>query len=124
MRRSPSSSRRRPRAGRTRFDEPTAFFAYPGAARSLALLEEIGVDRTGTQVRGLAARCRAGLATIGGAVVPGDSPVVAVPGLGHRADALREAGGLLSSRAGHPRAWFHLYDTSADVNRALGVIAG
>ncbi|WP_309052790.1 aminotransferase class V-fold PLP-dependent enzyme [Streptomyces sp.] len=107
-----------------RFDEPAAFFPYHGAARSLALLEEIGVDRIGTHARGLAARFRAGLATIGKASVPGDSPVVAVPGLGHRADALRDAGVLLSARAGHLRASFHLYNTSADVDRALDVIAG
>ncbi|MFF4170493.1 aminotransferase class V-fold PLP-dependent enzyme [Streptomyces sp. NPDC001744] len=107
-----------------RFDEPMAFLPYHGAARSLALLEEVGVERIEAHARGLAARFRSGLTALGHAPVADDSVVVAVPGLGDRADALREAGVLLSVRAGNLRASFHLYNTAADVDRALDVLAG
>ncbi|MFF3603545.1 aminotransferase class V-fold PLP-dependent enzyme [Streptomyces sp. NPDC002463] len=107
-----------------RFDEPAAFLSYHGAARSLALLEEIGIERIEAHDKGLAARFRSGLLDLGHAPVMDDSTVVAVPGLGGRADALHEAGVLLSARAGNLRASFHLYNTSADVDRALEVLAG
>ncbi|GHA81719.1 aminotransferase class V-fold PLP-dependent enzyme [Streptomyces termitum] len=107
-----------------RFDEPPAFPSYHGAARSLALLEEIGVERIEAHDKGLAARFRSGLRSLGHEPVADVSTVVAVPGLGHRAEALREAGVLLSARAGHLRASFHLYNTAADVDRALDVLAG
>ncbi|MFJ2782523.1 MULTISPECIES: aminotransferase class V-fold PLP-dependent enzyme [unclassified Streptomyces] len=107
-----------------RFDEPPVFHAYHGAASSLALLEEVGIERIEAHDKGLAARFRAGLRTLGHEPVADDSTVVAVPGLGHRADALRAADILLSDRAGNLRASFHLYNTAAEVDRALDVLAG
>ncbi|MFF9068829.1 aminotransferase class V-fold PLP-dependent enzyme [Streptomyces sp. NPDC014891] len=107
-----------------RFDEPPAFLSYHGAARSLALLEEVGIERIEAHNKGLAARFRSGLVALGHAPVRDDSAVVAVPGLGDRAEALREAEVLLSVRAGNLRASFHLYNTAADVDRALEVLAG
>ncbi|MFJ7985184.1 aminotransferase class V-fold PLP-dependent enzyme [Streptomyces sp. NPDC096351] len=107
-----------------RFDEPPAFLSYHGAARSLALLEEVGIERIEAHNKGLAARFRSGLFALGHAPVVDDSTVVAVPGLGDRAEALREAEVLLSVRAGNLRASFHLYNTAADVDRALEVLAG
>ncbi|MEU7021407.1 aminotransferase class V-fold PLP-dependent enzyme [Streptomyces sp. NPDC046203] len=107
-----------------RFDEPPAFSSYHGAARSLALLEEIGIERIEAHDKALAARFRTGLAALGHTPVADDSTVVAVPGLGDRADALREAGVLLSARAGNLRASFHLYNSAADVDRVLAVLAG
>ncbi|MEU7701882.1 aminotransferase class V-fold PLP-dependent enzyme [Streptomyces sp. NPDC015492] len=107
-----------------RFDEPPAFLSYHGAARSLALLEEVGIERIEAHNKGLAARFRSGLVALGHAPVVDDSTVVAVPGLGDRAEALREAEVLLSVRAGNLRASFHLYNTAADVDRALEVLAG
>ncbi|MFJ5706631.1 aminotransferase class V-fold PLP-dependent enzyme [Streptomyces sp. NPDC093105] len=107
-----------------RFDEPAAFLSYHGAAASLALLEEIGVGRIEAHDKGLAARFRAGLLSLGHQPVMDDSTVVAVPGLGHRADALDAAGVVLSARAGNLRASFHLYNTAADVDRTLDVLAG
>ncbi|MGW5421513.1 aminotransferase class V-fold PLP-dependent enzyme [Streptomyces sp. NPDC003943] len=106
-----------------RFDEPPAFMSYHGAARSLALLEEIGIERIEAHNKALAARFRAGLTALGHAPVPDESTVVGVPGLGDRAEALRGAGVLLSARAGNLRASFHLYNSAADVDRALEVIA-
>ncbi|MFJ3901779.1 aminotransferase class V-fold PLP-dependent enzyme [Streptomyces sp. NPDC090025] len=108
----------------SRFDEPPAFLSYHGAARSLALLEEIGIERIEAHDKALAARFRAGVAGLGHPAVADDSTVVGVPGLGDRADALREAGVLLSARAGNLRASFHLYNTTADVDHALKIIAG
>ncbi|WP_395359980.1 aminotransferase class V-fold PLP-dependent enzyme [Streptomyces sp. YH02] len=107
-----------------RFDEPPAFLSHHGAARSLALLEEIGIERIEAHNKGLAARFRSGLLALGHAPVMDDSTVVAVPGLGDHAEALREADVLLADRAGNLRASFHLYNTAADVDRALEVLAG
>ncbi|MFF2010389.1 aminotransferase class V-fold PLP-dependent enzyme [Streptomyces sp. NPDC058195] len=107
-----------------RFDAPPAFLAYHGAERSLALLDEIGVETVHAHATGLAARLRAGLARLGHETVPGDSPIVAAPGLGDREPELARAGVVASNRAGNLRAAFHLYNTEADVDRVLNVLAG
>ncbi|WNI25482.1 aminotransferase class V-fold PLP-dependent enzyme [Streptomyces sp. ITFR-16] len=106
-----------------RYDEPPAFLSYHGAEHSLALLNEIGVDVLHDHATGLAARFRAGLAGLGHKPVPGETAVVGVPGLGDRATALERAGVMVSDRAGNLRASFHLYNTEADVDRALDVIS-
>ncbi|MFD7324519.1 aminotransferase class V-fold PLP-dependent enzyme [Streptomyces sp. NPDC059875] len=107
-----------------RFDEPPAFLSYHGAARSLALLEEIGIERIETHNKALAARFREGLVDLGHAPVQDVSGVVGVPGLGDRRPALLEAGVIVSARSGNLRASFHLYNSAADVDRALEVLAG
>uniref|UniRef100_A0AAU3H071 Aminotransferase class V-fold PLP-dependent enzyme n=1 Tax=Streptomyces sp. NBC_01401 TaxID=2903854 RepID=A0AAU3H071_9ACTN len=107
-----------------RFDEPVAFLSYHAAEQSLALLSEVGVDAVYARATGLAARFREGLASIGHASVPGTSAIVAVPGLGGREPDLAAAGVMVSARAGNLRASFHLYNTEADVDRALDVLAG
>ncbi|MEW2391425.1 aminotransferase class V-fold PLP-dependent enzyme [Streptomyces venezuelae] len=107
-----------------RFDEPTAFLAYHGAAAALTLVEETGVDAVHAHDTALAARYRAGLATLGHTPVPGASPIVSVPGLADRAPELTRAGILTSARAGHLRAAFHVYNTEADVDRLLDVLSG
>ena len=107
-----------------RFDEPPAFLSYHGAKESLALLEETGIDAVHAHDMALARRFRAGLTELGHQPVPGDSAVVAVPGLGHRAPRLAEAGVIVSERAGNLRAAFHLYNTAAEVDRVLDVLSG
>ncbi|MFI8291167.1 aminotransferase class V-fold PLP-dependent enzyme [Streptomyces sp. ms191] len=107
-----------------RFDEPPAFLSYHGAARSLALLEEVGIERIEAHNKALAARFREGLTALGYAPVPDVSGIVGVPGLGGRQADLREAGILLSARAGNLRASFHLYNSAADVDHALAVLGG
>ncbi|MEU8704678.1 aminotransferase class V-fold PLP-dependent enzyme [Streptomyces sp. NPDC048565] len=107
-----------------RFDEPVAFLSYHAAEQSLALLSEVEVDAVYTHATALAARFREGLASIGREAVPGTSAIVAVPGLGGREPDLAAAGVMVSARAGNLRAAFHLYNTEADVDRALGVLAG
>lgn len=106
-----------------RFDEPPAFLPYHGAEQSLALLEEIGVDAAHAHATALAARFRDGLVRLGHHPVPGDSAVVAVPGLGTRHAELAAAGVVVSARAGNLRAAFHLYNSAADVDRALDVLS-
>ncbi|MFI1863261.1 aminotransferase class V-fold PLP-dependent enzyme [Streptomyces jumonjinensis] len=107
-----------------RFDEPPAYLSYHGAAPALALLEEIGVEAVHAHATALARRFREGLSSLGHTPIPGDSAIVAVPGLGGRAEELARAGVVVSARAGNLRAAFHLYNSAADVDRALEAIAG
>ncbi|MDO0932092.1 aminotransferase class V-fold PLP-dependent enzyme [Streptomyces sp. DG2A-72] len=107
-----------------RFDESPALFAYAGARHSLALLEEIGVDAVRAHDLALADRFRTGLATLGHEPVPAPgSAIVSVPGLGHRRPELSSAGIEVSDRAGNLRAAFHLYNTTADVDRLLDALS-
>ncbi|OIJ86621.1 class V aminotransferase [Streptomyces colonosanans] len=107
-----------------RFDESPALFSYAGARHSLELLEELGVARVRDHDLALADRFRTGLRTLGHEPVraPG-SPIVSVPGLGHRQDELSRAGVEVSDRAGNLRVAFHLYNTPADVDRVLDVLS-
>lgn len=107
-----------------RFDTAPAFLPYLGAERSLALIEEIGPEAIGAHDRALADRFRTGVAELGRRPVPGDSAIVAVPGLGDAAASLKEAGVEVSVRAGNLRAAFHLYNTVEDVERLLAALAG
>ncbi|MFJ1746974.1 aminotransferase class V-fold PLP-dependent enzyme [Streptomyces sp. NPDC088116] len=113
-------------ASARRFDEPPSFLAYHGAEQSLALLEEIGIETIHAHDTALAARFRAGLAGLGYEPVPvaGQSAIVSVPGLEHRHPDLQRALVAVSVRAGYVRAAFHLYNSTADVDRALDVLAG
>jgi selenocysteine lyase/cysteine desulfurase len=107
-----------------RFDEGPAFLSYLGAARSLEAVEEIGVAAIGAHDLALARRFRAGLARLGVDPVPGDSPIISVPGLGNAAESLGRAGVRTSVRAGGLRFSFHFYNTVADVDHALGALDG
>lgn len=110
--------------GARRFDESPAFLAYHAAEPSLALLERIGIEAVHAHDTALAARYRAGLARLGHEPVPGDTPIVAVPGLADRQPALLAAGIATAARAGALRASFHLYTTEADVDRLLDALSG
>lgn len=108
-----------------RFDESPALFSYAGARHSLALLEELGVERVLAHDLALADRFRAGLNSLGHEPVPAPgSAIVSVPGLGARQPGLSRAGVEVSDRAGSLRAAFHLYNTPADVDRVLDVLSG
>lgn len=106
-----------------RFDIAPAFLPYLGAEPSLALIEETGPEAIGAHNRALADRFRTGVAELGHRPVPGDSAIVAVPGLGEAAAALGEAGVEVSVRAGNLRAAFHLYNTAEDADRLLALLA-
>ncbi|MFE9406207.1 aminotransferase class V-fold PLP-dependent enzyme [Streptomyces sp. NPDC006530] len=106
-----------------RFDESPALFSYTGARHSLALVEELGIERIHAHNTALADRFRAGLVPLGYEPVaaPG-SAIVSVPGLGHRQGELSGAGVELSNRAGNMRAAFHLYSSAEDVDRLLELL--
>ncbi|MFG2962792.1 MULTISPECIES: aminotransferase class V-fold PLP-dependent enzyme [unclassified Streptomyces] len=108
-----------------RFDLTHALFTCAGLRRSLDLIEELGLAAVHTHDVGLADRFRAGLARLGHEPVaaPG-SAIVSVPGLGGRQPELSRAGIEVSNRAGNLRAAIHLYNTPADVDRLLDVLAG
>jgi selenocysteine lyase/cysteine desulfurase len=71
----------------------------------------------------LARQFRAGLTDLGYEPLPGDSAIVAVPGLGDRVPELARVGIVVSDRAGNLRAAFHLYNSAADVERVLDSLA-
>ncbi|MDX3570201.1 aminotransferase class V-fold PLP-dependent enzyme [Streptomyces sp. ID05-47C] len=108
-----------------RFDLSPALFTYAGLRRSLDLIEELGVAAVQAHDLALADRFRAGLAALGHEPVPAPgSPIVSVPGLGARQPELSRAGIEVSDRAGNLRAAFHLFNTTADVDRLLDVLSG
>ncbi|WP_406167356.1 aminotransferase class V-fold PLP-dependent enzyme [Streptomyces sp. NBC_00996] len=108
-----------------RFDESPSLFSYAGARHSLALIEELGVAHVHAHDLALAGRFREGLHALGHEAIPAPgSPIVSVPGLGHRQPDLSRAGVEVSDRAGNLRAAFHLYNTPADVDRLLDVLSG
>jgi selenocysteine lyase/cysteine desulfurase len=103
-------------ASARRFDLSPAWFSYVGAAPSMELLAEIGVDAVRAHDVALANRFRAGLG-----LPPGDSAIVSLdrPGAAERLEA---AGIRAAVRDGRLRASFHLYTTEADVDRALDAL--
>ncbi|WP_049577688.1 aminotransferase class V-fold PLP-dependent enzyme [Streptomyces sp. SBT349] len=105
-----------------RFDESPAYLPYVGAARSLALLTELGPHALGAHGVGLARRFRAGARGLGFEPVEAESPLVGVPGLGGGAEELAAAGIRVAARGDNLRAAFHLYNTAADVDRLLEVL--
>lgn len=106
-----------------RFDVSTAWLPYLGAAASLRLVEEIGVDWIGAHDVALAARFRAGLRELGHEVPDAPSAIVSVPGLGRLEADLASAGIRASMRADGLRFAFHLYNTDEDVDRVLDVLS-
>jgi selenocysteine lyase/cysteine desulfurase len=104
-------------ASARRFDMSPAWFSYVGAAPSMELLAEIGVDAVRAHDVALANRFRAGLG-----LPPGDSAIVSLERPG-AAERLAAAGIRAAVRDGLLRASFHLYTTEADVERALDVLA-
>lgn len=105
-----------------RLDDTPDWYGLTASLAGLRLVNELGVAAIGAHDRTLAAAFRAGLAELGLEPVPGDSPIVAIPGGGAHADALAAAGVVVSARGGGLRVSFHLYNTAADVARALEVL--
>ncbi|CAA9352045.1 MAG: Cysteine desulfurase [uncultured Gemmatimonadaceae bacterium] len=101
-----------------RHDTSPAWFSWVGTAPALALIEEIGVDAIHAHDVGLANRFRAGLG-----LEPSDSAIVSADAPG--GDARLQAAGIVAAlRGGRLRVSWHVYNTEADVDRALDVIAG
>jgi selenocysteine lyase/cysteine desulfurase len=101
-----------------RFDLSPAWLSWVGAAPALRVLEDVGIEAIREHDVGLANRFRAGLG-----MPPGDSAIVAVPA-GDLGARLRAADVIVTEREGLIRFSFHLFNTAADVDRALEVVAG
>ncbi|WP_063037549.1 aminotransferase class V-fold PLP-dependent enzyme [Nocardia pseudovaccinii] len=106
-----------------RFDSTPDWLGVIAALSALTLIEELTVDKIGAHNRELATRFRNGLVELGFQSVPADSAIVAVSGAGDAAPRLEEAGVLTSARDGGLRFSFHLYNSAADVDRALAALA-
>jgi selenocysteine lyase/cysteine desulfurase len=102
----------------SRFDLSPAWLSWVGTAPALGVLEDVGIEAIRDHDVGLANRFRAGLG-----MPPGDSAIVALPAAA-LGPALRAAGVMATEREGLMRFSFHLFNTSADVDRALEVVVG
>lgn len=113
--------------GARQFDARPAYPSFVGAARSLALIEEVGVPAIHARALALAERLRSGLAGLGYEPVArlgADSTIVAAAGMRpEMADRLTAAGVRFSARAGNLRLSPHFYNSEADVDRALNALA-
>jgi selenocysteine lyase/cysteine desulfurase len=103
----------------SRFDLSPAWMSWVGAAPALRVLGEVGVEAIHEHDVGLANRFRAGMG-----LEPGDSAIVALPADDELVARLRAANVSFTLREGFIRLSFHLWNTEADVDRALEVAAG
>ena len=101
-----------------RLDTSPAWFMWVATAPALATIEEIGVDRIHAHDVELANRFRAGLG-----LDPGHSAIVFCDVEG-AADKLERAGIRAAVRGGRLRTSWHVYNTTADVDRTLDVLSG
>ena len=99
-----------------RLDTAPAWFSWVAAVPALALVEEIGVDAIHSHDVGLANAFREGLG-----LPPGDSAIV-VSDLDGDPGRLADAGVMAAVVGGRLRTAWHLYNTPADVERALGAV--
>jgi selenocysteine lyase/cysteine desulfurase len=103
----------------SRFDLSPAWLSWVGAAPALDLLAEVGIEAIHAHDVGLANRFRAGLG-----MEPGDSAIVALPAEDALVARLRAADISVTVREGFIRLSFHVFNTDADVDRALEAAAG
>jgi selenocysteine lyase/cysteine desulfurase len=100
-----------------RLDTSPAWFMWVGAAPTLALIEEIGVDAINRHDIHLANRFRAGLG-----LEPSDSAIVMSDAPG-AAEKLAAAGIQAAVRDGRLRTSWHVYNTESDVDLTLDVLS-
>jgi selenocysteine lyase/cysteine desulfurase len=103
----------------SRFDLSPAWMSWVGAAPALQVLADVGVEAIHAHNVGLANRFRAGLG-----MSAGDSAIVALPVDDELVVRLREAEVSVTVREGFVRLSFHVWNTDADVDRALEAVAG
>jgi selenocysteine lyase/cysteine desulfurase len=103
----------------SRFDLSPAWLSWVGAAPALNLLAEVGIETIYEHDVGLANRFRARLG-----MEPSDSAIVALAAEDELVARLRAAGVSVTVREGFIRLSFHLFNTDADVDRALEAAAG
>jgi selenocysteine lyase/cysteine desulfurase len=102
-----------------RFDVSPAWFNWHMAATALESFEQLGVARVHEHNVALAARLRVGLG-----IEPHRSAIVSLDAGPGAAELLARAGVKASVRAGRVRLSCHLYNTEADVDRALEALSG
>lgn len=105
-------------ASARRLDTSPAWFMWVATAPALAVIEEIGVDAIHEHDLTLANTFRAGLG-----LEPSNSAIVFCDSEG-AADRLARAGIQAAVRGGRLRTSWHVYNTVADVERALDVLSG
>jgi len=105
-------------ASARRLDTSPAWFMWVATAPALAVIEEIGVDAIHEHDLALANRFRAGFG-----LGPSNSAIVFCDIEG-AADMLARAGIQAAVRGGRLRTSWHVYNTVADVERALDVVSG
>lgn len=105
-------------ASARRLDTSPAWFMWVATAPALAVIEEIGVDAIHEHDLALANRFRAGFG-----LGPSNSAIVFCDSEG-AADRLARAGIQAAVRGGRLRTSWHVYNTMADVERALDVVSG
>jgi selenocysteine lyase/cysteine desulfurase len=101
-----------------RLDLSPAWSCWTGHAPALELLADIGVPAIHRHNLELADRFRAGLG-----LPPGDSAIVSLEVPDGTAELLRTYDVVASVRAGRLRCSFHLYNSEADVDRALDLLS-
>ena len=101
-----------------RLDTSPAWFMWVATAPALATLEEIGVEAIHAHDVRLANRFRAGLG-----LEPSDSAIVFCD-VDDAAEKLEQGGIRAAVRGGRLRTSWHVYNTDADVERTLDVLAG
>jgi len=101
-----------------RYDLSPAWGCWVGHVPALDLLLEVGIDRIHAHDVGLANAFRDGLG-----LPSGDSAIVSVEAPADITSRMAEAGIAAAVRAGRLRLSFHLYNSEADVEAALRVLA-
>jgi selenocysteine lyase/cysteine desulfurase len=110
--------------GARRFDARPAYLPFVGAAASLSLLAEVGVDAVHAHDLELAGALREGLTALGYSPVRGDSAIVSVPDFPSQpAERLTRAGIRFSDPLGSLRLAVHLHTTRADVEAVLTALS-
>jgi selenocysteine lyase/cysteine desulfurase len=104
-------------ASARRLDTSPAWFSWVAAVPALELIERVGIERIREHDVGLANRLREGLG-----LEPGDSAIVTTE-VGN-VERLESAGIIAPVRAGRLRTSWHAYNSEADVDRVLDVLAG
>jgi selenocysteine lyase/cysteine desulfurase len=99
-----------------RLDTSPAWFSWAGAAPTLELIDEIGVQAIHDHDVALANRFREGIG-----LPPGNSAIVTSD---HRAAPLEPAGIQAAEVLGRLRVGFHLYNDEEDADRAVDVLLG
>ncbi len=99
-------------------DISPAWMSWVGQAPALDLLEAVGIEAVHAHDTALAARFRAGLA-----MEPAGSAIVSLDLPAEAADRLAAARVRCAGRGGLTRFSFHLWNTDADVDRALEVLS-